>query len=118
MRVSGKGGGGGEPGQLSLHAAEGFIAPQTLSGASEVLGREAGGLGDLGEHHRADLLVIMEGEDEVWPPRLGENDVRAGLALDLPTDPQEGREDAPCFGGWKLHERMLKRFAPATQGVK
>jgi hypothetical protein len=51
---------------------------------------EARSLGNSRQHPWPDLFVIVKGEDEIRPTGTFECSMRAGLPLDLPTDPKEG----------------------------
>jgi len=43
--------------------------------------------GDAGEHHRTDLLSVVEREDKIGPPVADKDAVRSALAIDPPSGP-------------------------------
>ena len=63
---------------------------------------QTGVLGDSGKNAWAELLVVMKGEDKVWPIRMGERPVRARLALDHPADSLQRGENPPRFVAGQL----------------
>src|SRR4051794_21384416 len=65
---------------------------------SQVIGFQPCSLGNPGQHSGADLLVVVEGEDEIGIAVTRENSMRTtGLALHAPADCQEGGENLPCL---------------------
>ncbi len=54
--------------------------------------------GDTRDHLRTNLVSIMKGEDEIRPPVTAESAIGAGLALDLPTNAKQCREDPAGLG--------------------
>jgi len=63
----------------------------------QVVGTKAGLLRDSGKHLRAEFFVIVKRKHEVWRPGMGQCPVRAGLALDVPAETNQGREYTACF---------------------
>jgi len=61
--------------------------------------RKPGSLCDSSEHARTYFFVIVEGENEIRPRGAFKRPMRAGLAFDFPTDPQEGGQHSIGFGG-------------------
>jgi hypothetical protein len=57
--------------------------------ASEVVGCEAGVLGDAGEHPWPQFVAVMKREGDVLPPVAGERAMGSGLPLNDPPYPQE-----------------------------
>jgi hypothetical protein len=55
---------------------------------SQILGTQAGALGDAGEHLGADFIAVVKREDEVRPTRALQDPVRSTLALDAPSEPR------------------------------
>jgi hypothetical protein len=54
--------------------------------------------GDPGQHARADLVAIVEGEDEIRPVGMGENPVgAAGVSLDAPANSEKCYQDLAGF---------------------
>jgi len=51
----------------------------------------------------------MECEDKIGPAIPLKCSVGAGLSFDLPTDPEQGCEDAPSLGGGPAGHATLKR---------
>jgi hypothetical protein len=74
------------------------VVVSARTAGSEVLWREARRLGDSGQHARADLDVVVEGEHDVSPTRTGKCSMRSGAALDRPTNALESRQDAFRLG--------------------
>jgi hypothetical protein len=74
-----------------MRLLDGRVRDQRL----QILRRETSPLGDTGQHARPYLLVVMKGEYNVCPARAGQCAVGAALALDLPTNSQQSRENAP-----------------------
>ncbi len=84
----------------------------------EVLGTQPAVLGETREHPRAQFLPVMECEDHVRPTRTSEHLVRAGLALDGPTDAKKcGENEASSSAGPVAHaalKEMLRKLLPAS----
>lgn len=61
----------------------------------EVVGCQIGDLGDSSQHSRADLLIVVEGEDDIRFVSFGQGAMGAGLAFDRPaTTKQRGEYPA------------------------
>src|ERR687885_640758 len=65
----------------------------------QVIGRESGRARDTREHPRADLIAVVEGEDDVRPTRTLQHAMRSSHPLDRPANPQQRREDSTCARG-------------------
>jgi hypothetical protein len=64
-------------------------------------------LGETREHPRAEFLPVVEREDEVRPAGTSEHLVRAGLALDGPTDAKKcGENEADSSAGPFAHAAL------------
>jgi len=82
-----------------------------------VFGLEAGLFGDAGEHFGADLDSFVKSENEIGIVRMGENFMGAGLALDLPTDGEEGLKNLSALGRAPLaHAARLKTSETSGEG--
>src|ERR1019366_8288608 len=77
---------------------------------SQVLGAKTTFLGDAGEHLRADLVTVVEGEDEIGPVGAGEDLGRTGRALDRPAEAEEGRQHRASTGGRPVAHAALKEM--------
>ena len=73
-----------------------------MADGSEAFGSEASAARDTCQHSRADLLGIMEREDNVRPALARERLVRARLTLDAPPDSKQRGQDPPGLGRWPL----------------
>ena len=66
------------------------------SALSEVLRPQTRPASNSGQHPWTDLLAIVKGENKVGPSGASQNPMgSSGLPLDLPADPQQGRQDQP-----------------------
>ena len=73
----------------------------------EVLGTQPAVLGKTREHPRAEFLPVVECEDQVRPTGTSEHLVRAGLALDSPTDAKKcGENQASSSAGPVAHAAL------------
>jgi len=54
--------------------------------------------GDSREHLWANLIFIMKRKDYVRPTGTEKNFMRTGFAFDVPSDAEQGGENAFCFG--------------------
>lgn len=82
----------------------------TRGHALQVLGLEAGVLGDAREHAWAKLFAIVEGEHEIGPTLARQSAMRTRLTLDPPSELEKRSEDA--LG---LRRRSLAHAAAATE---
>jgi hypothetical protein len=53
--------------------------------------------GDTREHPGTDLFAVVKRENEIRPASALHRAMRAGLALKLPTDPDQRRKDAALW---------------------
>ncbi len=65
---------------------------------SQVLRRETGMFGETRQHARSQLLVIVEGKSDVWPPITRKRTVGSRGPLDAPPKTEESRQNAPRLG--------------------
>ena len=69
---------------------------------SEIIRSETGPTGNSSEHSGPDLVLIMKGKNEIGPAATRQGAMRAGFALDLPAEAQQGPKEEPGFGGRPL----------------
>ena len=77
---------------------------------SQILGTQAAVLGQTREHARAELLPIVEREDEIRPVRPSEDLVRTSLTLDRPADAKESGEHETGSSAGPLAHAALKEM--------
>ena len=75
-------------------------------GTLKVIWLDARSFGDSSQHAGANLVVVMEGEDEVRPPGTLKRPVRARLPLDLPSDPKLCRQTRRAFAAGQFVKRL------------
>ena len=78
-----------------LQALVGLPSERTIQ--LQIFGFEPRVLGHASQHPRANLILIMKGEDHIRPTGTGEDLVRAGFSFDTPADAQKCGENAPRF---------------------
>ena len=93
----------------------GFLA-MGCAGRLEVFARQPRVFGDAGQHVRADLVVVVEGEDEVRPAWSAEDAVGSGLALEGSADAQQSGENELSAGARPLAHAAAKEMLRNSQG--
>ncbi len=110
--------GRGELARLTHRPTDGRGSASSAGPWSEVLGTQAGTLGDPCQHAWPDLLVVVKRKDEIGPARAGQGAVRARLALERPSGSQEGRQHPSSTSARPRAQaalkEMLKRSGPAS----
>ena len=76
----------------------GSVRSSARDAPSEVFGLKARVLGHTRKHAWTEFLAVMESEHKVGPAFPRKSAVRASLTLQMPTDPEKSRKDAPSLG--------------------